>query len=267
MKPPPPAGTFVRLGMVGCALLASAADTGCRGRDGKWSWKPLVAPSPKAQVDMAFLSKDADTRREGVVLLSGHDWGLKEPYLEGYAKLLKLDEDALVRCVAARALGKAGDPKYLPNLLAALDDPAPTVRADAAEAIDRVLPRAQSAGQAGSVAAPLSAHALGDTSMDVRAQCARVLRHLRGAETLRTLVRCLSDREFAVRYQAHAALVHLVGRDYGYESEAWEPLAEQGLPATAPAEPAKPWWDWMGVTTKDKPANAASSAPADGADR
>jgi hypothetical protein len=73
-------------------------------------------------------------------------------------------------------------------------------------------------------------------------------------------VDCLSDKAFSVRYQAHASLVEIVGKDLGYDPQDWADVASaQGLaPKAAPPDKA-PWWDWMRVT---KPAGQPSTRPA-----
>ena len=112
---------------------------------------------------------DPDKRREAIVVLSSKRRYLREPYTKFYALSLTNDRDALVRGAAARALGLAGDPAYLPQLVAGLEDPVPVVRGDAAWAMDRV--------PGDSAIAPLTQHATQDASPDVRAACCRALRH------------------------------------------------------------------------------------------
>jgi len=206
---------------------------------------------------MAFDPNDADRRRMGVEMLSRKSWGLKEPYLKGYATLLKSDPEPLVRGVAVRALGKAGDAKYLDDIVNALSDESAMVRGDAAVALDNVL---------GTPAIePLRKRAMEDASPDVRAQCAKALRHYYTKEVIKTLLGCLSDPAFVVRYEAHASLVRLAKTDMGYDPQPWgEALLGRSTP---PVEPPRPWWDWLGVTAgkgrqASAPATAATSQPA-----
>lgn len=204
----------------------------------------LFGPAPRQQVRMAFDPDDPDRRREGVVQLSENDWGLQEPYLEGYATLLRNDEDAGVRAAAVRALAKAGPAAkpYAPEIIDALDDPAELVRWDAALALgDVVVPEA---------VAPLRALAVNDESSDVRAAAARSLRSYCEPSAIRTLVRCLYDESFDVRYVARNSLIHLTGRNKGYRPEDWASVVEGDIPLDTRAEEPheRPWWDWMGVT-------------------
>ena len=78
-----------------------------------------------------------------------------------------------------------------------------------------------------------------------RACCAKALRHYGDDASRKALLACLTDKDFTVRYQAHASLVALTGRDAGWEPEDWAKAA----PVT---QPTRPWWDWMGATD-DKP--------------
>lgn len=233
----------------------------------------LARPSPKQQVEMTLDADDADQRREGIVRLSSRKWGLKEPYLKYYAMVLNTDADSLVRCAAVSALGRAGDRKYLRDIIAAMSDKSFAVRWDAAVALDNVT------GEA--AVEPLRRAAIHDDSTDVRMCSARALRHYNRPEVIRTLVGCLSDPAFGVRHQARASLVQITGRDMGAEPRSWAGAADGKLPppppiepkrrwwrrsrrarpsepATQPTQPAtmpatkarRPWWDWMGVTKK-----------------
>jgi len=209
----------------------------------------LFPPSPAEMVDMTFDADDADARRRGIVLLSGNDWGLAEPYLKGYALLLANDRCGFVRSAAARALGKAGNTKYLPEIVAALADESPAVRCDAAVALDRVI--------GGAAVAPLREHAAEDSSADVRAACVKALRHYRRDEVAQTLLRCLSDESLIVRRRARGSLVALFGREPGREAADWTPVVAGGVPTTLPAKQAGPWWDVFGLRRKGS-AGAAS---------
>jgi hypothetical protein len=222
----------------------------------------LSGPSPGQLAAWAFDPNDPDRRRQGIVGLSSKDWGLKEPYLKGYAALLKTDRDPLVRAAAVRALGRAQDANYAPDVTRALLDADATVRQDAAIAADKVYD--------GSSAAVLRNRAISDVDQDVRANSCRALRHHRDMAVVRTLVECLSDKAFSVRYQAHESLVEVVGKDLGYDGQEWADVA--GARALAPkAAPADelPWWDWMRITqsasrSSTTPAPAApKAAPAD----
>jgi len=233
--------------------LLSACSSGGEDLTFQGMVRKMTGPSAKELVAWAFDPNDPDKRREGVIGLSSRDWGLEEPYLKGYAALLKTDEDPLVRAAAARALGRAGEAKYAPAVTRGLLDRDAAVRQDAATALDRVYDA--------NSAMYLRDRAVSDTDQDVRAKCCRALRHHRDAAAVRALADCLDDKEFAVRYQAHRSLVEIVGRDLGYEPYDWADAASgQALPPKPAAPPDRPWWDWMGVTRPPGPAPAPEPA-------
>lgn len=243
---------IVLLSQGGCSYEGSLKD---------WVKEKLFGPSPRQMVAMAFDPNDADRRREGITLLSERSWGLRDPHLKGFALMLAADPDPSVRSAAARALGKAGDANYLPDLAVALGrrGQADAVRCDCAVALDNVI---------GEPAIDvLTRHATEDRFVDVRVNCVRALRHYRKQKVVRTLVMCLSDQAFEVRHEAREALVAIMGADHGYEPEDWAAVTGVELPP-APTQTYKPWWDWFGVKsprrkTVRKDAPAAPAPPED----
>ena len=239
------------------AALALVSLGGCsKGSSGGGSlngmMRNLVGPSPSELVAWAFDPNDPDRRRMGVLGLSSKKWGLKEPYLKGYAALLKTDKDPLVRAAAARALGKAKDPNYAPAVTRALLDTNVNVRQDVATALDSVYDDTS--------AGPLRNRAAGDVDQDVRAKCCRALRHHRSIAVARTLVDCLSDKTFSVRHQAHASLVEIVGDDRGYDAENWATVVSGAALPPKPVPQKKPTW-WQRMRQKRK--KPAAPKPAD----
>ncbi|MHC4295040.1 MAG: HEAT repeat domain-containing protein [Planctomycetota bacterium] len=220
------------------ALCAVICVGGC-GKQNKPSklrgmFSKLSSPDKSEMVAMAFDPNDPDRRREGIAMLSRKKWGLEEPYLKGYATLLKSDEDPSVRSVAVRALGRSQDAKYLQNVIDALDDESASVRWDAAVALDTII------GE--EAIEPLRTRAVRDESPDVRSVCALALRHYPHAPVIRTLKQGLLDDSFAVRYQAHASLVKIFGRDLGYDPRDW--AEDTSRLAKAPEKPKRRWWGW-----------------------
>lgn len=214
----------------------------------------MFGPSPTELVAMAFDPSDPDRRREGISMLADHSWGLDETYCKRYVQLLN-DEDDGVRSAAVLALGKTGDPKYLPPIIAMLEDRIAMVRWDAAVALDNVHGPA--------AIGPLQSHATADSNADVRAACAKALGYYRdNKEVLQTLIACLDDYQFGVRYSAHASLVALTGRDLGYDVSRWTDMMAGRLPPPQPERGSRPWWDWFGIT-KPEPAPAPATQPAE----
>jgi len=242
------------LGVVALTLVSLA---GCsKGGSGEGSldrmMRNLVGPSPSELVAWAFDPNDPDRRRMGVIGLSSKKWGLKEPYLKGYAALLKTDKDPLVRAAAARALGKAKDPNYAPAVTLALLDTDVNVRQDVATALDSVYDDTS--------AGPLRNRAISDVDQDVRAKSCRALRHHRSIAVARTLVDCLSDKTFSVRHQAHASLTEIVGEDRGYDAENWASVISGRALPPKPTPQEKPTW-WQRMRQKMNKPN--TSKPAD----
>jgi hypothetical protein len=220
----------------GIVLLVSVA-AGCGNPGRKITLRQMVAkvrgPSTEAMAEM-LLSDDPDVRRSGVEQLSSKESRCREPFLKAYATLAD-DPAPTVRGAALRALAKGGDPTYIPKVTAALNDPVPAVRWDAAGALDMLI------GDA--AVGPLSRAARNDPSVDVRIAAAKALRHYRRPEVLETLLGCLADREFAVRFRAGESLRELTGQDGGTDGREWrEILAGRDAPFAPPPPPEQPWW-------------------------
>ena len=217
---------------------------GCRVQketDGSLRFKSLDL-SVTELITMALDPDDADKRREGIMGLSQHPWGLKETVQvtddKGKVKTVEVlkvyhliasmpHEDITVRGVAVNALGRAGNPKYIATVLLCLEDNSVSLRWDSAIALDNVIgPQAVK---------PLEDHALRDPSMDVRSACAKALRHYKQQSVVESLCRILNDHEFSVRFQAHASLVELTGRDLAYDTDEWRMAVMRNPLTTQPA--------------------------------
>jgi len=262
------------------ALLA-----GCGAQSRKVTLQGLLSrvrgPSERQLVKQMFMSPDADVRRAAIEDLSSRKAGRAEPYLRGYAALAD-DPSPLVRAAALRALGRGADATYADKVVAGLNDSDATVRWDAAAALDTLV-TARAVGQ-------LAYAALNDPSRDVRVASAKALRHHRRGDVVETLLRCLDDRDFAVRHRAGQSLSELTGEPAGTDPDAWrealgrrselfgekaqpkrswwrrlrrsrtpEPPPEEAA-TTRPAKrgPGRPWWDFFGVTRKRRPQGAAT---------
>ncbi len=187
---------------------------------------------------MALDTKSADNRREGIVRLSRHSGGLDNAVLPVYDVVAaNRSEEPFVRGVAILALGQAGNDKYLPTVLAALDDSQPSVRWDAAVALESLHGPA--------AIEPLGRHALDDGSADVRVASAKALGHYMDRRAVVALVRCLADKEFGVVANAHKSLTSISGKDFGYDIRAWVeyeasiPQKREAPPSTQPDQREK----------------------------
>jgi hypothetical protein len=201
--------------------------TGCPQKD---PTEHMGMQSPQELIKTMFESPDPDMRRGAICELASHGYGLQESYLKGYAAIAQRDSDPSVRCAALRALGSGGNARYIAPAIAALQDPNPTVRQDAAIALDSMVD-AQATG-------PLCDRSANDTSTEVRCAAAKALRHYRQPGVVDVLVAALSDAEFCVRFQARNSLREITGLDGGHEPAAWRKLLAEKTPATPASPPA-----------------------------
>lgn len=197
--------------------------------------KKMFGPSPKELVVQMFESDDPDLRRDAIERLSKKDWGRRGAYLKAYA-IMTTDPAATVRSAAVRALGRAGDAEYAKEVILVMGDREPSVRTDAAVALNSIF--------TSEAIKPLSVRATSDVSSDVRVAAARALRQYRQRDVLETLLRCLDDPKLAVRSRAAESLAELTGENAGADARAWrQVLADKNDPfaTTAPAK-KKSWW-------------------------
>jgi hypothetical protein len=247
--------------LVAClAMLAG----GCKGNKDEYSVDYMIKHglfgaddgSPYEQAQMAFDERDPDVRRTAIEKLSQNERVLRDPYLKRFAQLSKPveEEDPSVRAVAVRTLGRAGDRKYMPEIIAALDDPDPMVRWDACVVLDR-MPDEKAVIRLRQMTMDAN------ETVDVRAAAATALKHYRQDAVYRTLLRALDDPDFTVRSAAHESLVAMTGRDFGYDPMKWadDPsnVGDETLPEPAVRYRKRPWWDWMKVTSETESAPSA----------
>ena len=109
------------------------------------------------------------------------------------------DPDPLVRRQAAEALGKIGDPRAIEPLIAIMSDPDPLIRRQAIQALRRIND-------------PIAANTLIKILVDkdeqpyVRATAAEALGKLRQASAVDSLISVLQDEQWVVRSRAVQAL-------------------------------------------------------------
>ena len=108
---------------------------------------------------------------------------------------------------AVEALGRLGADAVEP-IKAALADPRPAVRREAAVALARTGQYAE--------AAPVAALARQDASADVRAAAVSSLDRLTAFEEMESLLAALDDPDISVRRRAGAAVVRITGVDVRY---------------------------------------------------
>ncbi|MCY2926768.1 MAG: HEAT repeat domain-containing protein [Planctomycetota bacterium] len=239
------AGVF----LVGLAGVLAA--TGCGPKPGdapQTGW--WNAPSEADLVKLATDPTDPDKRRQGVNGLGKLSWGGAGRHAALFVERLE-DEDNNVRSAAIRALAPLGQAQYLPVIVAKLDDRSPMVRDDAAFALDAL--------HGDAAVAPLQVHATSDGSPAVRGRCARALQHYPTKEVQNTLVGCLKDDNFGVRYEAHESLKAITKRDFEYDAARWNDYVGGRDVAPPGAKGAsKPWWNLAGA---DEPKPTTPTPP------
>jgi len=201
------------------------------------------SPHPKVLTRNAFDDTvDPDVRREAILALSSHEWGLTETYLNGYDVILRAEmrkprerRDTALMSATIGALGRGKNPKYIPILVLVLKLAfSPQVRWDAAIAMDTVV------GDEAIAQLCESSNPETEDSVDARAACCRALRHYRRQDVVDTLInRLASTEEFSVRYQAHQTLVGLCGCDFGPGYTDWVGTKLEKLSSLETAENKK----------------------------
>ncbi|MCE5277535.1 MAG: HEAT repeat domain-containing protein [Planctomycetaceae bacterium] len=229
-------------------LAATFLMGGCKGDNKPMSLddmiKKMKRPSPTEAVAMAFDPDDPDRARQGIAELARHDWGLQEPHLKGYATILRVHPNPTVRCAAVRALGKAADPKYAPDMIKAMEDSSIAVRWDAAIALGQLAwPDAEK---------PLRTHALkADEDPDVRGACAAALGSYFTKTSMLALIQCLGDEDAAVSHRARKSLTNITGGvDMGPEPAGWRGL--ENFVVLQPPEKPRPWYDAAGMFSSEE---------------
>ncbi len=229
------------------AMILSVCGCGGQFEDAGYKVKGFFGmfsrPHPKVLTGQAFDDTvDPDTRREAILALSSHQWGLTETYLNGYDVILRAEmrkprdrRDTALMSATIGALGRGRNPKYIPILVLALKLAfSPQVRWDAAAALDTVV------GDDAIAQLCESSNPETEASVDVRVACCRAMRHYRRQDVVDTLVnRLASSEEFAVRYRAHETLVGLCERDFGPDYTDWVGAKLKKPPPVETAEKKK----------------------------
>jgi hypothetical protein len=168
----------------------------------------------KDAVRMMEDGSSADNRRQGINKLLEFDYTKRDPYTTRYRQIGALDADPTVRAAAIRACNRARDPHATALFIKSLDDKSDWVRLEAAKGLVNIPDVA-------AVPALLRTLSNRDENRDVRIAAADALKHYRTLTVARALVAVLSDRDFAVSWQARKSLKYLFNRDLGYSDGKW----------------------------------------------
>jgi len=235
-------------------LIACVTAGGC-GHPNPWDFaKDYVGTRPVALGYLAFPEApglvNADVQREAILEMSHRWWGTRPAPVLGYSLIAEAGGEApTARSAALRALARAGDEAvvHVDRIVRALNARPVHVRWDAALALDSVVDDEAVDGAADN---GLLAHVKwdrvkrrGERSPDVRAACARALRHYRRTDVVAALADVLeNDHDLLVCWHAHDSLVELVGVDRGWTQSDWRGDAEKLPPLP---EPGKRWWEYV----------------------
>jgi len=156
----------------------------------------------------------ADAERDRVADLEGDS----SKAAELAAILRDPKQDDLVRAQAAASLGRMpSGAGYADVLIAALEDPSPVVRRDAAEAAgNHAFPAA---------ADPLINRLRLDPAVDVRRAAAVALGKIRSQGAVPGLIAALEDPDPGVQVLVSESLEAVTGQKFGRDKEAWDKWA------------------------------------------
>ncbi|MCL2646245.1 MAG: HEAT repeat domain-containing protein [Phycisphaerales bacterium] len=226
----------MRFLIVGVMMVAGMVAAGCQehstvpARDFNELIPRLMKPvntydDPITAAANLFNVTSPDERRDAIAYLSPKPYGHEPAYMKAYY-LLTTDPHAMVRAQAMRALGASHQQEAVPYLIngnapsgatgvgkTGLSDPDVQVRRDAARGLMETF---------NDTAIPAVADCLlKDTDDQVRVTCAQALQNAHTPEAYRALIGALDDRDAAVVYHAHLALVANTGQDLGYNAKPW----------------------------------------------
>jgi len=178
------------------------------------AFRAAEGDTPASAVRMTLDNSSPDNRRVGVYKLVEYPFARRPPYTTRYEQMAQGDSDPTVRAAALRACNRARDRRAVPVFIAGLSDPSELVRLEAAKGLANVP-------DSSAVPALLKVAANVEENRDVRVAAADAVKYYRSLEVARSLCVLLTDREFAVAWQARRSLVHLTGRNFGYDDAAW----------------------------------------------
>ena len=204
--------------LCGCLSTFSA----CRGgKNDAWLQpisKALFPPSLAEASRDAFNVYDADVRRESICFLSAAPEGGQSPYVRMY-RILAEDPDSSVRAAAIHALGLHGTAEDVPLILQYTQDPAPYVRGEAAQALQKLHHE--------KAPASLVKIVREDEDIDARIAASSALGQYPQPHVFDTLVGALDDQDFGVVESSRRSLVTLTGQPFSFDATAWLEWSKQ----------------------------------------
>ena len=174
----------------------------------------MQGDTPVRAAKMTTDEASADNRRDGIYKLAGYEFAHRPPYTTRYEQMAQVDPDPTVRAAALRACSIANDSHATSLFVSCLSDKSELVRLEAAKGLCN-LP------DANAVAALLHASGSPDENRDVRIAATDALKYYRTPEVARGLVNSLTDRDFALAFQARRSLIYMTHRDFEFDQGKW----------------------------------------------
>ncbi len=179
--------------------------------------------TPQESALYAMKSSDADLRYKTLVELAKSkalkdDWAVKAMIV-----VVTTDPSPSVRALAAHNLGRVGDKRVLSALTGALEDSDERVRQEAAWGMTQfnIVDCGAEAKTIQAAQKELLQALSADSAVDARINSARALGQFKNRDVLLALIAALKDTDFAVRYEAELALVHLTGVTFEGNAGKW----------------------------------------------
>jgi HEAT repeat protein len=195
------------------ALLPALCASGCASLPDEVG--ELRAPDAEDRIDAALLLARKVSEDDA-------DYAPHKAEIAAGLRALLDDRSALVRQVAIDSLAKVEGRAAAGVIADRLRDKDPWVRLTAVKRLSDI--------EARTAVEPVATLLRGDESADVRREAAKFLGKMKARNALRELVRALSDRVPAVRYNAYLALRAATGEDRGEDPRMWRSLAPDGAP-------------------------------------
>ena len=187
-----------RLAIPALPMLCAMAGCGLFGRSDAKIAKMLTNEKPSVCQE-ALIDIGQEQRRQ---------------FLKDVTQLLSSHESTIVRCTAARTLGKLGDPSVAPALIKGLSDKGAMVRCEAAAALGSL--------KAADAVESLTRAAQYDMDPYVRVEAAKALGQIGTSPAIAALIDVLRDRNTDVVYAAARALHEATSQPLDMRYDHWK---------------------------------------------
>jgi hypothetical protein len=174
----------------------------------------LQGHTPGKAAQLMEDSHNADNRRDGIFRLVDFQVERTDPVvMKRLRQIADVDPNPLVHAAALRALNRCRDKAAALVFIRSIADQDALVRLEAAKALanipdDHAVP-------------VLLKHLTADDNQDVRIACADALRQFKTLVVGRALAGALTERNFAIAWQARRSLMLMTGRDFRFQQADW----------------------------------------------